>query len=320
MNKPATARSRTYDLFARLYLHGITPDLPPILGAVPDLSAHIPAHFDADEAAAAHQHLFRFNVFPHENIFLDAESLLGGRVSDSVWDFYRQAGFQPQRSDSGPDHIGNELALLAFLTGAEADAWEDDETAQIPRLQALQRRFLDDHLLRWLPALVQAIRQQEQPFFSTLADLTLAFTLDHRAALGDDLLARPLDFTLPPLPALLDDDKTGLKEIAAYLLTPAYSGIYLSRDDIGRLGRAQQLPRGFGERKQMLTNLLRAAAEYDSLAATLDELQKTVQNWQRNFSEMAAPAPSIAAISSVWQTRLTATDALLQRLRASADA
>lgn len=314
MNDLAAARSHAYDLCARLFLDGLGPDLLPYAQAIPALAQHV-GEYDADEAAAAHQRLFRFNVFPHESIFLDAGNMLGGRVTDGVGAFYRQVGFQSDRSDTGLDHVGVELALLAFLSGAEADAAEDGETAHVQRVQALQRRFLDEHLLRWLPALVLAIRQQEQPLFAALADLTLTLALEHRPALGADLLTPPSPFSLPTLPALLDDDSTGLKEIAAYLLTPAYSGIYLSRDDIARLGRGRRLPRGFGERKQMLANLLRSAVEYEHLPDILADLSALVERWQLGGSAQMAGTATLAAIQPAWQQRLDATQALLARLR-----
>jgi hypothetical protein len=178
-------------------------------------------------------------------------------------------------------------------------------------MRSWQRRFLDGHLLRWLPAVAQAIRQQEQPFYVVLADLTLELALDHRADLGEDMLADLPRFELPATPMPLDQDTTGLKEIASFLLTPPYSGLYLGRDDIGRLGAQERLPRGFGERLNMLTNLLRSAAEYDSLPALLAQLQDLTGQWEAAYAGLPS---SMAAIATVWLERIAATRHLLNRL------
>ena len=311
----ATARSRAYDLFGRLFAGGPTAGLLPTVHAIPDLAASLPATLDTDHAAAAHQHLFGFNVFPHESIFLGAGSELGGPVADGVRAFYRRAGYRADASLPAGDHLAGELGLLAFLASAEADAWEDGETGHAERIRALQRDFLDLHLLRWLPPLVQAIRQQAEPFYRALAGLTQDLALDHRSRLGDDLLAPAAPFYLPPLPDLLADKRTGLRDIATHLLTPAYSGLYLSRDDIARLARSGHLPRGFGERRQMLTNLLRSAAEYDSLPRLLADVGLLVGGWRgayRAFGEQGLPAAT--GIAAVWLERLAATEALLDQV------
>lgn len=306
----AAARSHLYALFGRLFHRGVTPDLLPDLRELPELAAHLDDPFDADEAAAAHHRLFHFAVFPYESIFLHPDSLLGGEIAAAVSDFYQRAGFTPP-TETLPDHVGLELTLLSFLTGAEAGN-------DAPAWQVWQRHFLDWHLLRWLPALVQAVRQQGHPFFTALADLALAVVLDHRAALADQPPAATPTFRLPAPPDLLADAHTGLAEIAGYLLTPACSGIYLSRDDIGRLAQAQGLPSGFGGRHHMLTNLLRSAAQYDGVDAIMGALQEQVGQWRAFFAAVAADNPSMMEVAAAWQTRQSATLDLLERVRISA--
>lgn len=321
----ALARSHTFQLFSQLFLRGLQDELLVYVQAIPELATALPAVHQADEAAAEHHHLFGFNVFPYESVFLDPESLLGGRVTEQVLESYRRAGFAPgtlaHRGDNA-DHVGVELALLSFLCGAEAQAWQDGLLDRALRMRGLQRRFLDEHLLRWLPGLAQAIRQQssETTFYTALADLLSAFVLAHRIDLEDGVAGNSLPFVLPAPPALLDDQGTGLKEIARYLVTPAYSGLYLSRDDIGRLGRAQRLPRGFGERRTLLTNLLQAAATYHSLPAVFEQLQRLVARWQDAYTdEQGSGVPALAAVGRVWAERLGATEKLIQRLARAAD-
>ena len=121
----ALARHHTYTLFSRLFLEGVTAELRPFLPPIPELAAVLPEPFDADESAATHHYLFQLNLFPYESIFLATDGLLGGPVTNKVQQQYEQSGFIVDASATSPDHIGHELAFLAFLCGAEADVWKD---------------------------------------------------------------------------------------------------------------------------------------------------------------------------------------------------
>ncbi|MDT8307445.1 MAG: hypothetical protein RRC07_16050, partial [Anaerolineae bacterium] len=107
-------------------------------------------------------------------------------------------------------------------------------------------------------------------------------------------------------------EKTGLKEIAGYLLAPVHSGLYLSRDDISALARAVELPRGFGGRQQMLMNLLRAAAQYETMAALAGELQRVAGEWQAAYRTLAETA--LAPYAAAWEERVALTGRLLAEI------
>lgn len=314
----AHARSNSYRVFSQLFDAGVTNALLPYVAAIPEFSASAAELADADLAAALHQQLFGFNVFAYESLFLSPEAVLSGPAAERVAQFCQQAGFAAGR-DEAADHIAHELALLAFLCGAEADAWRDGQAGEAARLQAVQREFLDSHLLRWLPGLVLAIQQQGEPFYSALASLVAELALDHRAGLLDDLLNPSASFVLSAAPDLLASQRDGLREVAEFLLTTVHSGIYLSRDDIGRLGRPLSLPTGFGSRRIMLTNLLRSAAEFDAVPALLADLQTLLARWQAGYAALdESPAAAVRAIGVVWSARLAKTASLLNRLSAAA--
>jgi TorA maturation chaperone TorD len=315
----ALARSRAYALFADLFRQGLSPRSLPQVMAIPELASPLTraGDFDPDRAAADHYALFGFNVFPYESVFLDREVSLGGSVGGRVRLYYHQVGYAPPWTGVAPDHIALELGALAHLCGAEADAWADDLTAIAARMQALQRRFLDEHLLRWALALVQAIRGEGFPFFTALGELTVELLVTHRRDLGESLDHSAKDFSLPAPPIRLDDPRTGLKEVASYLLTPAGSGLYLSRKEIGRLARAQSLPCGFGDRQPMLTDLLRAAVDHDQLDSLAQALQGHVACWQAMYRKWESSS-YLSAIARTWIERLEATRKSLARLEQAA--
>lgn len=314
-SQKALARSRTYTLFGRIYLEGLTPELMPYVQAIPKLVETLPEIFNADEAAADHQHLFGFNIFPYQSIFLDPSGLLGGDITDTVIQSYQEAGFDVQAGSESADHIGHELHLLAYLCGLEAKAQQENGSEVLQWTIKLQHDFLDRHLLTWLPPLVQVLGRQGNPFYPALAGLTLNLVSEHRASQKPDLV---VEFQLARPPNLLEDEKTGLKEIVGYLLRPVYSGIYLSRDDIGRLARQRALPRGFGDRQQMFLNLLRSAANYGGLAAILEQLQNLAKSWAETYGEMAFD-PILAPFANQWQYRASSTTNIFDEMGSRLD-
>jgi len=325
----ALARHHTYMLLSRLYLEGLTSELLPYVRALPSLAATLPDKFEADEAGADYQSLFGFNLFPYESIFLDPSGLLGGAMTERVTNDYREAGFALHQAERA-DHIGNELAFLAFLSGAEADAWEDNLVPIALRMRQMARDFLQTHLLRWLPPLIIALQRQPHAFYARLADLTLEIVTSHLSVppsnLADMTLLTPssdnaaqikptIPSFLPPAPALFTDEKTGLKEIANYLITPPMSGIYLSRDDIVQLGRQQRLPRGFGKRQQILLNLLRIASQYDEWLTLLSSFQEQLEAWQAAYINYHITHPHLGPFADVWLARTRHTSELLQQMK-----
>lgn len=313
MIEEVQARSRAYALFSRLYLRGLTPDVLLSVRVIPELAACLADPFDDDEAAADHYQLFSLDVFPYASVFLDEGARPGGVVTDAIRRHFARAGWMPDSDSESADHLGHELALLAHLTAAEAEAWEDGAEKEARRMQKLQQQFLHEHLCGWLPPFVQAVRQQGHPFYTVLADFTLDLVLDHRQAGSNER------FVLPTPPDVLAEERSSLKDIASFLTTPAWSGLYLSRSDIARLGRAERLPRGFGSRVQMLANLLRAAVEYDRTGPMLAALHHHLQTWQQGYQDLLeTEVPGIGEIAAVWMARLVATERLISQMQEAA--
>lgn len=317
----ALARERAYRLFGRLYLRGLSSSLLPLVRAVPGLAEVVvecygpEAEADADRMAADHHHLFRFNLFPYQSIFLDATGLLGGAESDRVRQSYRQSGYAVE-DDAGPDHVGHELNFLAFLCGAEGDAWEDGEEATARRMRQRQRDFLENHLLTWMFPFALTVRREGPRFYGALADLTVELVYDHALALGrDGALAEADEGRLPDPPPLLEKSETGFKEIAGYLVTPPYAGLFLTRDAIGRLGRKLEIPRGFGDRRQTLVNLMRSAVQYDAFPALLQALQDIAGEWKAAYGRQQEKMSELAPYCRPWQSRVEETAHLLVEMQ-----
>lgn len=299
----AIARGRAYALLGDLFRRG--PQRLAHLGAVAALAPHLPGACD-DEALAAHFRVFGQELPPYEGMFLHERALLGGPRTSAVRQAMAEGGFTPDESDAEPDHVGSELAFLAHLCGAEADAWRDGLDTAARRIQALQRAFLRLHLLRWLPALVVAIEGVDDGLYAAAGRLALALAVDH---LGEP----PLDEDLAEIPDILSREKTGMRQIGDFLAVPLNTGALLTPAAIRGVGRAAGVPAGFGKRGMLLENLLQSAIRNGRLPALLAALD----------AHLEAQGAALAGVpgGGPWARRIGESRGMVERLvTAAADA
>lgn len=298
----AIARGRAYALLGDLFRRG--PKRLDHLGAIDALAPHLPSACD-DDAMAAHFGLFGQELPPYEGVFLDKRALLGGPSTHAVREAMTEGGFVPDESDAEPDHIGSELAFLAHLCGAEADAWRDGHDAAAHHIQELQGAFLRRHLLRWLPALVVAIETIDAGLYAAAGRLSLALAVDH-------LDGPPSDEDLARVPEILDEEKTGMRQIGDFLAVPLNTGAMLTPASIRSLGRRAGVPAGFGKRGMLLENVLQTAIRNGRLPALLASLD----------SHLASQAAALQATigGGPWMRRVGEARQMVARMAEAAAA
>ncbi len=101
----------------------------------------------------------------------------------AVKQLYRDAGIVVSEDFKDlPDHVGLELACMAFLCNAEAAARMANDLDSAERTRKMQQR-LKEHLNAWLPALCGQVRQNcSGPFYRGIANLTEAYLRQDSAA------------------------------------------------------------------------------------------------------------------------------------------
>ncbi len=306
----ARARGRALALIAELWARGLTGDTLSALRQVPGLPVALPDRIDADEAGAAHVRIAQTELFPYEGVFLHEGGLLGGDAAAALRDRRAGVGLGTPR-ELEPDHLAEELRLLAWLCGAEAEGLTDG--ADVAHVRAEQRAVLDQHLLRWLPAFVAAVQGLSLAGTEALYAWSAGMLLDLVLAWRAELPGTASTWSLPDLrPGLLDDERTGLARIARRLCTPALCGAFLSQAAIRRVGRRHDLPGGFGKRWQVLESVLAAGAHYESVPAVLDGLDAELAHAAALYDRVADTAPVAVA---PWQARVGEGRALIAALR-----
>ena len=114
---------------------------------------------------------------PYGSVWLDRETTLMQDSTMAVLELYAEGGFEIDEAFRElPDHIAAELEFLYLLIYRENEARRNDDSEALMAASALRRRFLDQHLGKWVGCFTAAMRDGAQTgFYRELADLTERF-------------------------------------------------------------------------------------------------------------------------------------------------
>lgn len=325
MNDPIPEAFR---LLGRFWLEEARTDDLTLIAALPELAEALPtpATDTLTDLAVEYQRLFGFNLPPYESVFVDPSGMLMAPATSRVQVLYHQADWTPPTSvrTGAPDHLGLELTALADWIEKGRDH--------------LAHQLHTRHLALWVPAFTQALqRLVPHPFYATLGKLTLDLLL---ATLPPD----PVPFDVDPFPDLpppltyqdhgmspppssvqvtgvdspppdeAQETLISLRDILRHLLTPRDAGLYLTRDDLARIGHALDLPGVMGDRFRMLETLFQLVGQYDLSPALFEQLARLVEEAQVTYSAWVYEYPDWAAYGRAWDGRLVSTQATLSSL------
>lgn len=108
---------------------------------------------------------------PYETVAMGDE-MNAARVM-AVADAYAEAGFDDLARRSGPpDALGTELRFMSLLCFREMEARRGGDPASAAAWLARQQRFMDEHVMVWVPAHCDRIAMHaETPFYAAAARL-----------------------------------------------------------------------------------------------------------------------------------------------------
>lgn len=111
---------------------------------------------------------------PYASVWLGHATELMQAPALDVQALYAEAGFELADDFAElPDHVAAELEFLYLLIHRGNEARWAGQTEAQAKVDGLRRRFLDQHLGRWLGPFLQTLHEDAQtPFYEALAELT----------------------------------------------------------------------------------------------------------------------------------------------------
>ena len=121
------------------------------------------------------------HISPHESIHHQRDdgdwgSHWGGSTVE-IKKFIETAGLVYRQEYSGmPDHISVELEFMKEAVEREARALEEKDWEGALYCQKMEKKFICDHLVKWIPSFCdKVISQAEVSFYGDLAEVTKKF-------------------------------------------------------------------------------------------------------------------------------------------------
>lgn len=132
---------------------------------------------------------------PWESAYRDEDRLLFTEDTLAVRAAYLRQGLRVANFQrEADDHISLELAFMYETCRSAAEAAERGETESFRTVLAEQSRFLDEHLLRWVPAFsTDVVRHAETDFYRGMAQILDTYVKMDRRLLAELLTEEPLN-------------------------------------------------------------------------------------------------------------------------------
>jgi TorA maturation chaperone TorD len=134
------------------------------------------------------------HISAHESVFAEMDHGMGGlwgRTTVAVKKFIETTGLDYKPEFTGvPDHISVELEFMQKLTEWEAQKWHQKDRAGAEYCLTVERMFLQQHLLSWVPQFCDTvIAQAEIPFYQAMSELTKNYLEFEQQSIAADVAA-----------------------------------------------------------------------------------------------------------------------------------
>ena len=133
------------------------------------------------------------HLIPYETFYTREDQMIETGGANPVTDMYSaydfMVDFEAARTVSA-DHIGVEFEFMHHLCSAELKALEEKDMNAVKELQAVQKEFLNKHLLNWAPMyLINMKYEARTPLYYDTAEMALEFILSDNEYLVKELSA-----------------------------------------------------------------------------------------------------------------------------------
>ena len=131
----------------------------------------------------------RHEVVPHpsESAYSNSGRLVYQKERDEVMAMYREAGLDKVSDFTEPeDHVALELGFMARLARETASALEANRINEARRYLELQKRFLNKHLMKWVPRLcADVLKAAASEFYQGVALVTRGYVSEDASTVED---------------------------------------------------------------------------------------------------------------------------------------
>jgi TorA maturation chaperone TorD len=120
---------------------------------------------------------FEILAKPYGSVWLEGEKVVMGDSTMAALDLYREGGFElDENFREVPDHVAAELEFLYLLIFKENEARRAADAEGLAAARGIKRRFLKNHLGRWITPFAQAMKDGSRTaFYRYVAELTEDF-------------------------------------------------------------------------------------------------------------------------------------------------
>ena len=128
-------------------------------------------------------------AFPYESFYTSEKHLLMQAARDEVLAIYRAYGYDKSEEwAESEDHAAVELEFMQLMSHRVANAVRKDRMDAAYKMLAIQKGFLDEHMLTWMPMLTSDMQKfTKTMMYKGLALLTEGFLETDREFLEDVL-------------------------------------------------------------------------------------------------------------------------------------
>ena len=193
----ATQRSNIYGFLSLIYRTEITEPVlkhvrePDFLSVLSGMGAQLENDFFnklgddlLEELAVEYTRLFigpGKHISPHESVHHKRDDgdwgQLWGKSTVEVRKFIEASGLEYTPEYRGmPDHISVELEFMQQAAKMESQALEDNDNEGLLYCLKMEKRFIEEHLLKWVPGFCdRIISDAEMSFYREMARVTKHF-------------------------------------------------------------------------------------------------------------------------------------------------
>ncbi|MEN8263708.1 MAG: molecular chaperone TorD family protein [Nitrospirota bacterium] len=197
MIETAKQRSNIYGLLSLIYRAEINMELlnhikePGFLAVLSEMGAGLgddfmnrPEEDLIEDLAVEYTRLFLGpgkHISPHESIHHERDDgdwgQFWGKSTVEIKKFIETAGLEYKDDFTGlPDHISVELEFMQKASAREAQAREEGSNDELLYCLKMERKFIDEHLLKWVPVFCdKIISEAELSFYREIAKVTKHF-------------------------------------------------------------------------------------------------------------------------------------------------